>query len=150
MCVLVTSDVAGVHLAVSEDLFRFVFFQGHPEYDRNSLFKEYKREVGRYIRKERPDYPPFPENYLSAEGMKILSDFQAGELSEESLKDFPEDAALMHVDNTWGDTARSIFNNWIGMVYQLTNRDRTLPFMDGVDAKDPLGLCSVFKQASGG
>ena len=34
MCVLVTSDVAGVHLAVSEDLFRFVFFQGHPEYDR--------------------------------------------------------------------------------------------------------------------
>ena len=58
--------------------------------------------------------------------------------------------ALMHVDNTWGDTARSIFNNWIGMVYQLTNRDRTLPFMDGVDAKDPLGLCSVFKQASGG
>ena len=82
--------------------------------------------------------------------MKILSDFQAGELSEESLKDFPETAALLHVDNTWGDTARSIFNNWIGMVYQLTNRDRTLPFMDGVDANDPLGLCSVFKSASGG
>jgi len=35
----------GVHLAVSPDLFRIVFFQGHPEYDTISLLKEYKREV---------------------------------------------------------------------------------------------------------
>ena len=65
-----------------------------------------------------------------------------------SLEQFPEEAALMHVDNTWGDTARSIFNNWIGMVYQLTNRDRTLPFMEGVNAEDPLGLREAFTSAS--
>ena len=35
--VLAESDIAGVHLAVSEDLFRIVFFQGHPEYDIISL-----------------------------------------------------------------------------------------------------------------
>ncbi len=44
--VLAESDVAGVHLATSADGFRIVYFQGHPEYDRNSLLKEYKREVG--------------------------------------------------------------------------------------------------------
>ncbi len=43
--VLTESDDAGVHLAVSADGFRQVFFQGHPEYDMISLLKEYKREV---------------------------------------------------------------------------------------------------------
>ena len=43
--VLVESAEAGVHLAVSADGFRFVYFQGHPEYDFNSLLKEHKREV---------------------------------------------------------------------------------------------------------
>ena len=39
--VLVESTEAGVHLAVSEDKFRLVFFQGHPEYDMISLLKVY-------------------------------------------------------------------------------------------------------------
>ncbi len=62
---LVASEEAGVHLAVSEDLLRVVYFQGHPEYDTVSLLKEYKREVLRYFYEERTDYPPVPENYLS-------------------------------------------------------------------------------------
>ncbi|MGR9100808.1 MAG: homoserine O-succinyltransferase MetA, partial [Gammaproteobacteria bacterium] len=37
--VLVASEDAGVHLAVSPDGFRIVFFQGHPEYDDVSLLK---------------------------------------------------------------------------------------------------------------
>ena len=46
--VLATSSV-GVHLAVSQDQFRLVFFQGHPEYDSISLLKEFKREVSLYL-----------------------------------------------------------------------------------------------------
>ena len=30
--------------------------------------------------------------------------------------------------------------NWMGLIYQVTNSDRKLPFMDGVDPNDPLGL----------
>ena len=58
--ILAESERAGVHLAVSTDGFRQVFFQGHPEYDTISLLKEYKREVGRFASGERDDYPPFP------------------------------------------------------------------------------------------
>ena len=47
--VLVESDEIGVHLAASDDGLRLVFFQGHPEYDANSLLKEYKREVLRFM-----------------------------------------------------------------------------------------------------
>ena len=36
---------------MSDDGFRRVYFQGHPEYDANSLLKEYKREVLRVLRR---------------------------------------------------------------------------------------------------
>lgn len=138
MRVLVASEEAGVHLAVSRDLFRFVFFQGHPEYDRNSLLKEYKREVNRFVAGQRADYPKLPNNYLNAPAAKLLQEFAALPNDPLDMDAFPEMAAMEHIDNTWGDTARSIFNNWIGIVYQLTNRDRTKPFMDGVDPSKPL------------
>ena len=39
-------------VAVSPDQFRAVYTQGHPEYDANSLLKEYKREVFRFLNGE--------------------------------------------------------------------------------------------------
>ena len=44
------------------------------------------------------------------------------------------------LDNTWGDTAKAIVNNWLGLVYGATNLDRKQQFMPGVDPDDPLGL----------
>ena len=58
----------------------------------------------------------------------------------QDLKPFPEQAILDHLDNTWRDTAKAVFNNWLGKVYQITNMDRRLPFMEGIDPKNPLGL----------
>ncbi len=58
--VLVESEQAGVHLAVSEDGFRLVFFQGHPEYDTVSLLKEYKREVNRFAARAARGLPADP------------------------------------------------------------------------------------------
>ncbi|MDX1519681.1 MAG: homoserine O-succinyltransferase, partial [Gammaproteobacteria bacterium] len=74
--VLVESETAGVHLGVSEDGFRLVFCQGHPEYDAISLMKEYKREIGRYINGERDDYPVFPENYFDVLSGAILEEYR--------------------------------------------------------------------------
>jgi homoserine O-succinyltransferase len=49
---------------------------------------------------------------------------------------------LPYLDNTWGDTARAIFNNWLGLVYRVTDLDRRKLFKDGIDPNDPLGLHS--------
>jgi homoserine O-succinyltransferase len=54
--------------------------------------------------------------------------------------DLPESLLLNKLDNTWHDTAEAVINNWIGKVYQITNQDRRLPFMAGLDPDDPLGL----------
>jgi homoserine O-succinyltransferase/O-acetyltransferase len=142
--ILVESGVVGVHLAVSEDQFRLVFFQGHPEYDTVSLYKEYKREVVRYINNERGDYPPFPENYFSLHLEAILEEHRdyliAAKARGAALPELPEDILVPNLDNTWHDTAEAVINNWIGKVYQVTNNDRKKPFQEGVNPDDPLAL----------
>jgi len=142
--VLATSKEADVHLAVSEDQFRLVFLQGHPEYDIISLLKEYKREVKRFVNNERVDYPPFPENYFSLQAQASLNEYQnqviKAKQTKQEIPEFPEKLISDKLDNTWHDTAEAILNNWIGKVYQLTNIDRKKPFQDGIDPKNPLNL----------
>ena len=137
--VLVESDEGGVHLAVSPDQARVVFFQGHPEYDRNSLLKEYKREVHRYADGLRDAVPPYPQHYFSPAAHKLIDAVQD---DPDQLIRVIENDVEAHLNNTWGDTAKSIVNNWLGMVYQLTNLNRTEQYMPGVDRDDPLGLKS--------
>jgi len=142
--VLVASPNAGVHLAVSEDLFRIVYFQGHPEYDINSLLKEYKREVLLFIDDKRDSYPPFPDNYFSQQVQAILLEHKSrlitAKARKESLPIFPEELIHSHLHNTWHDTGEAMINNWIGRVYQTTNSDRKKCFMDGINPDDPLGI----------
>ena len=142
--VLVESEQAGVHLAVSEDGFRLVFFQGHPEYDSISLLKEYKREVGRFVNGERPDFPPLPERYLAPQPAAILLEHRErvewALARRAPIPELPEALMLNRLDNTWHDSALAVMNNWIGAVYQLTNVERRLPFRAGVDPADPLSL----------
>lgn len=142
--VLATAKEVGVHLAVSPDGFRIVYFQGHPEYDDISLLKEYKREVLRFFNGQRSDYPPFPEHYFDDDVQNIFANYQqqiiTAKHQQQPLPEFPEALVLPFLDNTWRDTAKAVFNNWLGKVYQITNQDRRVPFMDGIDPKNPLGL----------
>jgi homoserine O-succinyltransferase len=149
--ILIESEEAGVHAAVSDDGFRRVYFQGHPEYDANSLLKEYKREVLRHFHGER-EMPPYPEHYLSPEAATLVEEYlDAARDAREAgrpVPEFPEAEIAPFLDNTWRDTARAIFDNWLGLVYQLTNLDRRLPFMEGVDPKHPLAALTGGDQGS--
>jgi homoserine O-succinyltransferase len=144
LTVLAESVEGGVHMAVSPDQFRLIFFQGHPEYDTNSLLKEYKREVFRYLNGELPEPPPHPQHYFSASAAEAADRYvREAERALREDRDRPDDldaAIETELDNTWGDTAKAIVNNWLGLVYQLTNLDRRKQYMEGVDPADPLGL----------
>ncbi len=142
--VLSTSEDGGVHLAVSPDGFRIVFFQGHPEYDDISLLKEYKREVRCFYSNETTAYPPYPENYFNDYVKSVFAQYEIevrfAKENQHDFPQFPEALILEFIDNTWRDTAKSVFNNWLGKIYQITHQDRRLPFMDGIDPSNPLNL----------
>ena len=142
--ILVESQEVGVHLATSADGLRFVFFQGHPEYDTISLLKEYKREVLRFIAGELEEYPPMPENYLGLRETAIFDEYayrlkQAMNRGQE-IPEFPELLVTGRLGNTWHDTAEAVVANWIGLAYQVTHKERHLPFMEGIDPDNPLHL----------
>ena len=142
--VLAVGDDQCVHLATSEDGFRTIFFQGHPEYDTISLLKEYKREVLLYIEGVREDYPPYPEHYFGVQTSAILREYKSRLFTalenNTDIPVFPEDLIVPQLDNTWHDTAGEVVGNWVGLVYQLTHADRKKPFMDDIDINNPLGL----------
>ncbi len=134
--ILISSDDIGVAIATSSDGFRHIFCQGHPEYDTASLLKEYQREIGRCIAGER-DYPPLPTGYFSAEAAAILHDFaETVQAGKATLADFPRIEHLL--DNTWRDSAKAIFSNWLGLVYRVTHVERGKQFMDGIDPDNPI------------
>jgi len=137
--VLAESAEGGVHLAVSPDGFRTVFFQGHPEYDTVSLLKEYKRDALLAAAGHLPAWPPFPARTFDAQSRALLAEYASRLRAGETL-DFPESLIVPRLDNTWHDTAEGVVGNWIGCVYQITHRERGLPFMPGIDPDNPLGL----------
>ena len=142
--VLVESTDGDVHMAVSPDQFRVVYLQGHPEYYTGSLLKEYKREISRFYSNEITDYPPHPDNYFDIETMSIADNYQEkvkiAKNQGKSLPIFPEEQIQIYLHNTWRDTGKAVFNNWLGLVYQLTNVDRKLAFTPDVNPEDPLGI----------
>ena len=144
LVVLAESEEGGVHMAASPDQFRIIYFQGHPEYDFNSLLKEYKREVFRFLSGELSGPPPFPEHYFRPAAADLVTDWLDAALKARAAgkptPEMPERQIEAQLDNTWGDTAKAIVNNWLGLVYQFTNLDRKKQFMPGVDPNDPLGL----------
>ena len=144
--VLIEGQEPGVQLAVSPDGFRTVFMQGHPEYDTISLMKEYKRDIHGFISRTQAAYPPVPQHYFDRHSNAIIDEYQGrvhecieGDDTVGNIPEFPEKLLAGRLSNTWHDSGEALVGNWIGLMYQVTHRERSLPFMEGVDPDDPLG-----------
>jgi homoserine O-succinyltransferase len=127
--VLTKSASAGVDCFVKQHLRSlFVYFQGHPEYGAESLLGEYRRDVGRFLRREHDSYPTMPQGYFSRASEEVLLAFQFEALSDrrpELLSNFPVDRLAGDVKNTWAAAAERIYRNWI--VYLSSQKARRYP-----------------------
>lgn len=126
LTVVLESEEAGVHMAVDDDDF-YVFFQGHPEYDLVSLLKEYRRELGRFWRGERDDYPPVPEHYFDERALAQLEDYRP--VLEAAKREGREPPRLVEEDllpaggHSWNRGGKVIYCNWLqGIADQKSNR----------------------------
>lgn len=106
----------GVDSFIKQSNSLFVFFQGHLEYDANTLLLEYRRDVGRFLRQERDTYPTAPHGYLTPHGIQALTNLQARALAnrrEELLGEFPVHLAEHIVANAWRTEAVQLYSNWL-------------------------------------
>ena len=90
LVILSESDMAGVHITASKNG-RQIFISGHAEYDRDTLMKEYFRDVNRGLD------PDIPYNY------------------------FPQDDPSQRPPFIWRSNAHLMISNWLNyFVYQQT------------------------------
>src|SRR6266850_4752014 len=114
--VLTRSDDAGVDAFVKQRKSLFVFFQGHPEYEAHTLMLEYRRDIRRFLLRERETYPGMPQGYFdeaTVEALTALRERALVDRREEVLADFPTALAAGTVTNTWRASATCIYRNWL-------------------------------------
>lgn len=93
LTILAESDEAGVFIVIAKDG-KQIFVTGHPEYDRISLDKEYKRDIGKGLEID------LPKNY------------------------YPGDQPEYRPNLVWRAHANAMYTNWLNYyVYQVTPYD---------------------------
>ena len=108
----------------------FVFFQGHPEYDTDTLAREYRRDIGRFLRGERQHYPTLPQGYFNEAATALLNRFRSRAVSERDpglIADFPVTALESGLENGWRQPAIRIYGNWIVHLQERKAQRRMSP-----------------------
>ena len=114
--VLTRAKDGGVDAFVKQRKSLLVFHQGHPEYESNTLLLEYRREVGRYLRRERETYPAMPDGYFDRHTADVLAKFRQRALSDrnsELLKDLRTEQMGKGIVNSWFSVAARVCGNWL-------------------------------------
>jgi homoserine O-succinyltransferase len=117
---LTLSPVAGVDAFARRDRGALqLFLQGHPEYDPDTLLREYLRDVGRFLRGERPAHPRTPANYLGPDAEARLAELAERSRCQPDPARLPGyEAALAGVkpQRTWRGSALRLYRGWLAEV----------------------------------
>jgi homoserine O-succinyltransferase len=114
--ILSASAETGADLFVKQCKSLLVFCQGHPEYECDTLLKEYRRDVGRFLRAEQDRYPTVPSGYLDHSALIRLAEFRERALEKrrpELLASFPMDSIARTLQDPWRSAAVHIYGNWL-------------------------------------
>jgi homoserine O-succinyltransferase len=135
---------AGVDLFVKEKKNSlFVHFQGHPEYSAQTLWKEYRRDVRRYLRRERETYPLAPEGYFDSTTVRLLDEFRAqaqAERVESRMKEIPEGDIIGSLPHRWLSFSRQIYKNWLSCITARKQQAVDIPIMVSMECHEVGGM----------
>ena len=115
---------AGVDTFVKNGRSLFVFFQGHPEYESDTLLREYRRDVERYLRHEASAYPSIPRGYFDPATERALAALREKAMSDpgdELRADLATILKTSAIENTWHRTATRIYRNWLEQIRARKN-----------------------------
>jgi homoserine O-succinyltransferase/O-acetyltransferase len=114
---LTRSDRAGVDMFVRDGLSLQVFLQGHPEYDADTLAREYRRDLLRFLRGAASAPPQIPNDYFPPPLAELLAAFaeRAASMADDPGANFPHQALAM-TSASWRATSVRLFRNWLAAV----------------------------------
>lgn len=106
----------------------FLFFQGHPEYATDTLLREYRRDIGRFLHNGRTSYPKLPRGYFNSEAEEAFATLQEKAHSlhrDEVLAAVASATHLANVENTWHATSKQLYKNWLRRLHALKTTSTT-------------------------
>jgi homoserine O-succinyltransferase/O-acetyltransferase len=128
--ILTRSAVAGVDTFAKQDGSFFLFFQGHPEYDADTLLREYRRDAARFLGGEREHYPAMPLGYFNDEAAALADSFRARALrdrSADAIADFPKSALERGLKCPWRAAALGVYEKWVAYLIARKTERQALP-----------------------
>jgi homoserine O-succinyltransferase/O-acetyltransferase len=93
---------------------RFVFMQGHPEYDAATLGREYLRDMARFLEGETAERPPVPEHYFDRATEDRLSELM--DRGEPSLSRYQQIVLGALPRQVWRPHTVRLIGNWLMLV----------------------------------
>ena len=109
---LTRSDRAGVDIFVKQGLGLQVFLQGHPEYDADTLAREYRRDLLRFLRGAAGAPPQIPHGYFPPPLAEHLAAFAERATASSN---FPPQALAM-TSARWRGASVLLFRNWLEFI----------------------------------
>jgi homoserine O-succinyltransferase len=106
----------GVDMFIKQEKSLFVFFQGHLEYESDTLMREYRRDVTRYFRGEAAAYPLLPRGYFDEVTEGALTELSQRAMSCHNTEVVNDVAAAMvksTIANSWHTPATTIYRSWL-------------------------------------
>jgi homoserine O-succinyltransferase len=132
--ILTRSAAAGVDAFAKQDGSFFLFFQGHPEYEADTLLREYRRDAARFLSGERDNYPVMPLGYFNDDAAALAEAFRARALAERKpdlIADFPKSALETGLDCPWRAAAVGVYEKWAAYLRARKAERRMMPFSPG-------------------
>jgi homoserine O-succinyltransferase len=96
-----------------------VFHQGHPEYDSDTLLREYRRDVMRFLSGTQANYPTIPKGYFSDSATQRLMTFKDEAIALRSpalASRFPFEAEARELKHTWKPASTVLYENWLSYI----------------------------------
>jgi homoserine O-succinyltransferase/O-acetyltransferase len=94
----------------------FLFLQGHPEYDADTLSREFRRDALRYINGESVTFPPTPLNYFSPAAMAGVADLRGGADGMKRARFAERLSSLLEQEapqSCWRQDAERLYRNFL-------------------------------------
>lgn len=116
--VLARSSECGVDLFVRKARSLLVYLQGHPEYEADTLAREHRRDLLRFLRGEAANAPNPPTNYYSPEAATAADNFARHAMAapEAALAaGFPVSALTLN-EEPWRPFGVRLVRNWLDLV----------------------------------
>ena len=117
---------AGVDTFTKQWASHFVFLQGHPEYDGDTLAREFRRDLRRFLEGDRKDAPLLPTEYFDAATEDTLAGFRQQAIQNRDValwSAFPKTWAVRPaLLEAWQATSRQLFGNWLNLVAETSRR----------------------------